>query len=478
MGQMALVVGQAGTGKTTWLMDNVKTYAPGLLLSEYQNVLAITKMHGSRRRLETKLRDACPDISCTVTTIDGFALSILNRWRTALGWSKPILSVAGERDFVETIFGIETKFESVLEAATDLLRNRTVSRIIGESYPLIVIDEFQDCYGPLLGFVKALSVCSTLLLAADDFQLLDTDVIGCPSVEWLRSLNNDGTAKITELTKCHRTSVKGILDAARCLRDNFRSDETTVPVFYCPKEAIAAWKIIDALVLQFYSSPWIGTTALISPSHDKVIQNTLDVCNKQLVEKWKRRPIHWHLECAAREEQERVCEALGVTKNNKTLDGYWTASGKELDQIGTHVVARSQRYAHLRGIKHIPCTLVERHVDIVIHEKRAYGTHISKRILTTVHGAKNREFDNVIVLWPYRVRSDQEQQRRLLYNAITRAKNNCMVLVLRNENKVKNDTILSLLGAPQPAVSGKKKTKGKSPTKVKINDGRVKTILE
>ena len=84
-------------------------------------------MHGSRRRLETKLRDACPDISCTVTTIDGFALSILNRWRTALGWSKPILSVAGDRDFVETIFGLETKFEKVLEAATDLLLNRTVS---------------------------------------------------------------------------------------------------------------------------------------------------------------------------------------------------------------------------------------------------------------------------------------------------------------------------------------------------------------
>ncbi|TWR52141.1 hypothetical protein FIV41_26660 [Pseudomonas marginalis] len=47
----------------------------------------------------------------------------------------------------------------------------------------------------------------------------------------------------------------------------------------------------------------------------------------------------------------------------------------------------------------------------------------------TVHGAKNREFDLVIVLWPAAIRGNDEQQRRLLYNAITRAKQQCLVLV-------------------------------------------------
>ena len=47
----------------------------------------------------------------------------------------------------------------------------------------------------------------------------------------------------------------------------------------------------------------------------------------------------------------------------------------------------------------------------------------------TVHGAKNREFDFVIVLWPAAIRGDDEQQRRLLYNAVTRAKKQCLVLV-------------------------------------------------
>ena len=47
----------------------------------------------------------------------------------------------------------------------------------------------------------------------------------------------------------------------------------------------------------------------------------------------------------------------------------------------------------------------------------------------TVHGAKNREFDNVIVLWSAAVGGSDDQKRRLLYNAVTRAKERCLVLV-------------------------------------------------
>jgi superfamily I DNA/RNA helicase len=49
--------------------------------------------------------------------------------------------------------------------------------------------------------------------------------------------------------------------------------------------------------------------------------------------------------------------------------------------------------------------------------------------LLTVHGAKNREFDLVLVLWPAAIGGDEIQKRRLLYNAITRAKGQCLVLV-------------------------------------------------
>src|SRR5258708_7880605 len=67
------------------------------------------------------------------------------------------------------------------------------------------------------------------------------------------------------------------------------------------------------------------------------------------------------------------------------------------------------------------------------------------------HGAKNREFENVFVVWPYGVTGSEEKKRRLLYNAITRAKNNCIVLDLRKASEVQSDTALRLLGNAKPA---------------------------
>ncbi|MGE0005622.1 MAG: ATP-binding domain-containing protein [Parvibaculaceae bacterium] len=48
----------------------------------------------------------------------------------------------------------------------------------------------------------------------------------------------------------------------------------------------------------------------------------------------------------------------------------------------------------------------------------------------TVQRAKNREFRNVIVLWPHTAAGSAEHLRRLLYNGITRAQNHCTVIVL------------------------------------------------
>ena len=47
----------------------------------------------------------------------------------------------------------------------------------------------------------------------------------------------------------------------------------------------------------------------------------------------------------------------------------------------------------------------------------------------TIHRAKNREFADVLVLWPHTVGGGADQQRRLLYNAITRAQQRCSVVV-------------------------------------------------
>jgi hypothetical protein len=456
MGEIVAAIGQAGTGKTTWMMQQANELAPRFLTADHHRLLAITRMHGSRRRLQLKLLDSCPTIPCSITTIDGFALSLLNRWRRSLGYAKPIQPVDDDTAFSDTIFGTEVGFSRILVASTELLGSRTVKAVIQESYPLIMVDEFQDCHGPLLDFIKALSTCSALIVAADDFQLLDRSVGGCPAVEWLRSIEDGACKQCTALTTCHRTSVKEILDAARCLRDNIPSDGETIPVICCPSYGPAAFKIIEALI--YNVSVWQGSTALICPSHDDFLRQVLASLDSQLQKK-KLRPISWFHECAAREEREQLNECLGLSKRDSCSQGWIVPTGS-LPPVATQVLERTKRFSRLRGIKGIPHGIVARHVDTVVHERRAYCGHTPKRIVTTVHGAKNREFDNVIIIWPYKIASDAELQRRLLYNAITPSKQNCMLLVRGDLKRVKDDPVLSLLGPAKPAFPprGKKKT--------------------
>ncbi|MNY39192.1 RecBCD enzyme subunit RecD [compost metagenome] len=62
--------------------------------------------------------------------------------------------------------------------------------------------------------------------------------------------------------------------------------------------------------------------------------------------------------------------------------------------------------------------------------RRQHGgnsTHLFTAL--TVQQAKNREFDGVVVIWPYQVGGDVEHKRRLLYNAVTRARRWCNVIV-------------------------------------------------
>lgn len=459
MNRISLVTGEAGTGKTTWLMDRMREYAPQFITTQYRKVLAITRMHGARRRVDMKLRQSDPGIQYSVSTIDGFALSIVNRWRMSLGCMKPVHAVDGNVDFVDAIYSIDADFGKVLRTATQLMKSPTVRRIIGESYPLVLIDEFQDCHSHILEFVKTLSTSSTLVLAADDFQLLDTSVPGCPAVDWVTALQKEGAASVTELTTCHRTSVQSILAAARCLRNNVRSDVATIPLICCQNEGPVAWKIIEALI--FNSSPWRGTTALICPSHDPFLNKVFTSCDNQLKRK-NLSVIQWHEELTTEEERKKIRRSLGLTSNDARMDTEWNSPSALTDPVANHIVSRTLQFARLRGIQPIHHELVTRQLDTALHEKRAYSTHFPSKTVTTVHGAKNREFDNVFILWTYKLPPDRTQQRRLLYNAVTRSKQNCMVLVWGDVARAQSDPVLSLLGPPRPAFQQRVKRRARS----------------
>ena len=78
---------------------------------------------------------------------------------------------------------------------------------------------------------------------------------------------------------------------------------------------------------------------------------------------------------------------------------------------------------------------------------RAYGYQRNVGIpVMSVHQAKNRQFDHVVLLWPPGVGGSNEQKARLLYNGMTRAVRSCSVFVRTEAQLAKPPFHIALSG--------------------------------
>ena len=90
-------------------------------------------------------------------------------------------------------------------------------------------------------------------------------------------------------------------------------------------------------------------------------------------------------------------------------------------------VARQRR---VLGVEEITADQVRRQLDRTLTARRRYArAERNELVAMTIQQAKNQQFTHVVVIWPYTIPNDNEQKRRLLYNAITRAQRSCLVLV-------------------------------------------------
>ena len=155
------VEGGAGCGKTFRLMEMLTETLVAHPLMEGQRVLALTFMHGARRRLADRLR-AVPGLLGRVEccTVDSFAWRIYRRWRgLAAALGIPAQS--------------EGEFDAVCDAAGMLLEHAQVRSWTAASFPIVLVDEGQDLRPQRLRMLVALSTATRTLIAADEFQCLD-----------------------------------------------------------------------------------------------------------------------------------------------------------------------------------------------------------------------------------------------------------------------------------------------------------------
>ena len=410
------VDGAAGYGKTYRLMQMLEQVLTERPLQERQRVLALTYMHGSRRRLDARLRSV-PGLHghFECITVDSLAWRLRQRWRSlseTLGLPPPLAAAP--------------TFEVECERAAVLLSQATVQRWMAASFPIVVVDEAQDLTVPRLSMVASLST-ARILLAADEFQCLEASLRPNPLAQWLPTVCSPAT-----LAKPQRTSVQALLDAATAIRNGAPPvARDKLKIMAGPSVPLASAMIASAI-------KWSGggSVAVISPSlsgnfvREAVQRVQAGPCGKNKdIGPYR---IRWEVserdelaQYSAKLQLPQVCTISVAVEVLKAMP----RSGPV--QLTMDWLKRSM---NLTGRSETTADEVMERLKKYVSLRRHHVNHSAVGLLAmTVHQAKNREFDGVIVMWPYTVKGDDEAKRRLLYNAITRARRWCTVIVQSKE---------------------------------------------
>lgn len=408
------VNGAAGFGKTYRLLQRTGEDLKICPLAAGQQVVALTFMHGARQRLEQKLR-ALPELrgKYQCLTVDGFARSLRWRWR--------FLARSIGQASTDAV-----SFDEQCSLAAELVRRPVVGNWLAMGYPCMLLDEGQDLDTHRLRLIEALALWTHVLIAYDDFQCLKVELRPSPVSMWLPTV-----CKPEELSKPQRCSVPALLDASTALRSGLAPVAGQgFKIAACASAAQAAALLASTIHFARIKTPKCSI-AVITPARkggyaDEVVEMvTTKACGSKKLGPFKLRwevaesPLLEAVEQMAF-DGEKPCDEV-VNKVLAEAD-----EGPALDAL-IRWVLRQRDVAGRVGIT-FPELIAQARRVIAVTRARANRTDSGARALT-VHQAKNREFDIVIAIWPYTVAQDDEGKRRLLYNALTRAKRQCTVIV-------------------------------------------------
>ncbi len=345
-------------------------------------------------------------------TADSFAWNIVRRWRTLA--RKRSASLPADSDY-----------DQVCSLAGDLLAEPIVSSWVSRVFPIIVVDEFQDCKRGQLSMISSLSGLVTCILAADDFQDLDCSEVN-PAVAWARA-----NGECESLNEIHRTSALGLLQASRALRTgrNVPQRGNGFTALGAKNHNVAASFVSKNLT--WWSS--CADIAVLTPVRASGSTFVGGLISRVAAGPISRPPVGPHRipwEESQEEEFDKFIAGLDLPEGpDAEISGDVLSLGNVGGpQQGLHGWIERQR--RVTGRTTFTAEEVRCEAYRIHQRSRAYRRVRRRGIRAmTIHQAKNREFHSVIVLWPYQVAGTIERQRRLLYNAITRAKHRALVVV-------------------------------------------------
>jgi hypothetical protein len=433
------IEGGAGTGKTTTVIERLRQRLASTPLEAHQRVLALTKMHGSRRRVRERLHSVAGlKERFESVTIDSFAWRVITRWR-----SLARVLVPGE---------LPSDFEPRCNLAGRLLEEPAVQKWVAASFPLVIIDELQDSKGGQLRVLRGVAARCECIAAGDPFQDLEGET-NCESVEWARE---QGEPTVLETT--HRTNNAGLLAAASALRGG----HAVVVAGGFGMKGVPAWGL-GAYEVAARIARWLrlGTVAVITPvgaARSQFVRQVVErVCSEPPLGKHRKvGPFKLHWEAALDDQVDATCRDIGLPDEDEA-----SVRAEDLTRAvdGRSVRVRSwfSRQRRLFGRTEFSAAEVRAVVKDVVQQGRVFSRTAERRLVAlTIHQAKNREFDRVILLWPYQVTGSDERKRRLAYNAITRARCEAFVVVESEARVAQPPFDPGHLRPTQPGARGKK----------------------
>jgi len=321
-------------------------------------------------------------------------------------------------------------FSELADAAGRLLTDGQVASWVARTHPIVVVDEMQDSDGGQLEMLRGLFAKAHIFCAADDFQNLFSTGVS-PSIAWAHEIGVPFA-----LDGNHRTSQAGLLSAASAVRSSgtMPMNGTGLRVRFVDSAplggAVLAYAVLDA---RKHGAQSIAVLAARKPETDVFVRGVVawaasaEGRGKKSVSTVPCVNAPW--ESGSDSALASVLELFAgcsVPQDVIDIGGAITVAQVNRKREIAGWLSQVQR---LQGIATMPLAEFSNNVRRLEALRRSHTTRERELQAMTIHQAKNREFDSVIVLWPYTVPGDGMSKRRLLYNAITRAKRSALIIV-------------------------------------------------
>lgn len=424
--------GAAGTGKTHNLVGRAKELVQDGILDDGHKLLALTFMNGARRRLDARLdENAIFRRRFDCQTFDVFARMLAAR----------------RRSLSTLVAGLQASalnaFDRPCYLAACLLEHESVRQWVARSFPLVLVDEAQDLDEHRMRILQGLSQSCRIIAAADAFQCLHDGRDTAPLISWL-----EGAGQMHRLTQPKRTQQKGLLAAALAVREGrdvktvllastfnkrttwsragFRLLETPATK---NNTGLLAWSIANEIAQRQ------GSYVILTPdAGNSIIRAALTTVQTK---QWTRQnganfgPYQHAWDRHDTEEADSLLASVAFPESGSYADLRSVLMPLAEHAPIAQAISRMDRLRRTLGQTEFSAAQIKELVRETARNRARLGLRQHRgNLVMTIQRAKNREFPNVIVLWPHTATGSPEHLRRLLYNAITRAQTHCTVIVL------------------------------------------------